>query len=217
MAVTVVLSNDDDFWVVVAARGRAHAVDEGGARRAQEGRRRADRACTASRRSPTAPRTRSIGSRGASPIPTSWADDLAQAIDAIVDRSVRAGDVTRGKKEIAKLWKKRAKVNVRHASAGEITAATTADGQLAWVTAPVVRFADDDEPLPLRLFSVFEKTDGEWKMIALQESLALDEPGVGRELQEDLRAAVEGRRAAAAQAQGRDEAEEEKEEEERAS
>jgi hypothetical protein len=107
-----------------------------------------------------------------------WGEDLGKRSDAIVV-GPSDGDVTRGKKEIAKLWKKREKVKLRHASAGEITAATTADGQLAWVTSPVVRFADDDDPLPLRLFSVFENTDGKWTMIALQESLAVDEPGVG--------------------------------------
>ena len=42
-----------------------------------------------------------------------------------------------------------------------------------------MQFADDDEPLPLRLFSIFEKSDDGWKMIALQESVAIDKPGVG--------------------------------------
>jgi ketosteroid isomerase-like protein len=110
--------------------------------------------------------------------PAPWADDLAKRSDAVVI-GPSDGDLTRGKKDIAKLWKKRAKVNVRYATAGEITAATTPDGQLAWVTAPAVRFADDDEPLPLRLFAIFEKSEGAWSMIALQESLALDEPGIG--------------------------------------
>jgi hypothetical protein len=68
---------------------------------------------------------------------------------------------------------------VRYASAGEITAATTGDGQIAWVTAPVVRFADEDEPLPLRLFAVFERADEGWKMTSLQESIALAEDGAG--------------------------------------
>jgi ketosteroid isomerase-like protein len=110
-----------------------------------------------------------------------WGDDLGSRTDAIVI-GPSVGDVTRGKAEIKKLWKKRLKGNVRLAAAGEVTAALTADGQLAWVTAPVVKFADDDEPLPLREFAVFEKSGADWKLIALHESLALDEPGTGAEL-----------------------------------
>lgn len=109
---------------------------------------------------------------------STWGDDLGNRSDAVVI-GPSEGDIARGKKDIAKLWKKREKVNVRYATAGEITANATRDGQLAWVTAPVVRFADDDDPLPLRLFAVFEKSDGSWKLIALQESLALDQPGIG--------------------------------------
>src|SRR5678816_1343391 len=97
-----------------------------------------------------------------------WGDDLASRSESIVI-GPSEGDVTKGKKDIAKLWKKRTKANMRHASAGEITAATTPDGQLAWVTAPVVRFADDEDPLPLRLLGVLEKSGGDWKLIALQE------------------------------------------------
>src|SRR5206468_5745689 len=89
------------------------------------------------------------------------------------------GDITRGKVEIKKLWKKRTKSNVRASAAGDITAAVTADGELAWVTAPIVKFADDDDPLPLREFAVFEKSGADWKLIALHESLALDDPGSG--------------------------------------
>ena len=114
--------------------------------------------------------------------PSVWAEDLSKRSDAVV-MGPSEGDVTRGKTAITKLWKKRAKVNVRHASAGDITAGTTPDGQIAWVSAPVVRFEDDeDQPLPLRLFSVFEKSGSDWKMIALQESLAIDEPGQGATL-----------------------------------
>jgi hypothetical protein len=48
------------------------------------------------------------------------------------------------------------------------------------VSAPVVRFEDDeDQPLPLRLFGVYEKAGSDWSLIALQESLAIDEPGQG--------------------------------------
>jgi ketosteroid isomerase-like protein len=177
MSALMVLSNDDDFWVVVAA-GIAHTPPM------REVRAELKKDAIVP---PGMPGFAKVTDSAEAAVdrfksgladPTPWADDMGKRTDAVVI-GASEGDVTRGKKEIAKLWKKRAKVNVRHASAGEITAATTADGQLAWVTAPVVRFADDDEPLPLRLFSVFEKNEGQWKMIALQESLALDEPGVG--------------------------------------
>jgi ketosteroid isomerase-like protein len=177
MSALMVLSNDDDFWVVVAA-SVAHTppLDKVKAELKQD-----------AVVPPGMPGIAKVTDSAEDAVdrfkagladPTSWADDLAKRSDSVVI-GPSAGDVTRGKKDIAKLWKKRAKVNTRHASAGEITAATTTDGQLAWVTAPVVRFADDDEPMPLRLFSVFEKNEGKWTMIALQEALALDEPGVG--------------------------------------
>jgi ketosteroid isomerase-like protein len=107
-----------------------------------------------------------------------WGDDLVARTDSVVVGPA-AGDVTRGKSDIKKAWKKRVKANTREAAAGEVTAAMTPDKQLAWVTAAVVRFADEEEPLPLRAFAVFEKSGSSWKMIALQESLAIDEPGAG--------------------------------------
>jgi ketosteroid isomerase-like protein len=107
-----------------------------------------------------------------------WGDDLGARSDAVVV-GPGSGDITRGKADIKKLFKKRVKANVRMTAAGDTTAATTSDGQLAWVTLPVVRFEDDTDPLPLRVFAVFEKNGADWKMIALQESLAVDEPGTG--------------------------------------
>ncbi len=104
-------------------------------------------------------------------------DELASRSDAAY-LGPTSGEIARGKAEIKKLWKKRGKTNVREALAGDVTAGTTADGQLAWVTAPVVRFADEEDPLPLRDFAVFEKNGG-WKLIALQEAAALDEAGAG--------------------------------------
>ncbi|HSN29856.1 MAG TPA: nuclear transport factor 2 family protein [Kofleriaceae bacterium] len=107
-----------------------------------------------------------------------WGTDLASRTDAALIGPA-TGDVTRGKAEIKKLWKKRMKANTRATAAGDITAEVTPDGELAWVSAPVVQFADDDDPLPLRDFAVFEKSGGEWTLIALQESLAFDAPGAG--------------------------------------
>ena len=110
-----------------------------------------------------------------------WGDDLASSSDAIVIGPA-AGDVTRGKAELKRMWKKRMKANVREALAGELTAEVTPDGQLAWVTAPVVRFADGEGPLPLRVFAVFRKAGDDWRMMALHEALAFDVPGAGAAL-----------------------------------
>jgi len=90
-----------------------------------------------------------------------------------------AGEVTRGKKEIKKLWKKRVEQQTRAVVSGEIVSAVTRDGQLAWVTAPITQVAEEQEPLPLRAFAVFEKSESGWTLIALHESLAFDEAGAG--------------------------------------
>lgn len=108
----------------------------------------------------------------------SWGDDLSSRTEALVIGPAN-GDITKGKKEIKRLWKKRMEAETRAATSGEIAAATTPDGQLAWVTAPVTRVEKDEDPLPLRVFAVFEKDGDGWKMIALAESLAVDEPGAG--------------------------------------
>ncbi|MBA3820423.1 MAG: nuclear transport factor 2 family protein [Deltaproteobacteria bacterium] len=107
-----------------------------------------------------------------------WGDDLGSRSDAVFVGPA-AGEVTRGKKELKKLWKKRVEMKTRAAASGEITAAVTADGQLAWVSAPITRVAEEQDPLPLRAFAVFEKTAESWTLIALQESLAVDAPGAG--------------------------------------
>ncbi len=107
-----------------------------------------------------------------------WGDDLSNRTEALVIGPA-SGDITKGKKEIKRLWKKRMEAETRAALSGEISAAATPDGQLAWVTAPVTRVEKDEDPLPLRVFAVFEKDGDGWKMIALAESLALDEPGAG--------------------------------------
>jgi len=177
MAITAVLTNADDIWVVNVA-----AVAHTPSMRLVRSELKKDAVVPPAMKAPGKVPDAAEGAvdrfkRGLAD-PGVWADDLGKRGDAIVI-GPSAGDVTRGKKDIAKLWKKRAKVNVRHALAGDVSAGTTSDGQIAWVTAPVVRFEDDDDPLPLRLFSIFEKTDGAWTMITLQESLAIDEPGQG--------------------------------------
>jgi ketosteroid isomerase-like protein len=110
--------------------------------------------------------------------PPVWGDDLGARTDAVVI-GPGAGDLTTGKSAIKKLFDKRAGAHVRSTAVGQPSAHVTADGQLAWATVMVVRFEDDVDPLPLRVFAVFEKTGADWKMIALQESTAIDEPNAG--------------------------------------
>jgi ketosteroid isomerase-like protein len=107
-----------------------------------------------------------------------WGDDLGSLSDAIV-AGPTVGQVARGKQAIKQLWKARMKQNVREATSGDLTAAITADGQLAWLSAAVTRVADGEDPLPLRIFCVYEKDGVAWKLIVLHEALALDEPGSG--------------------------------------
>ncbi|HEU4735217.1 MAG TPA: nuclear transport factor 2 family protein [Kofleriaceae bacterium] len=108
----------------------------------------------------------------------SWGDDLSSRDDAVAVGPV-AGEVARGKNAIKRQWKARLRSNLREAASGEITAARTADGQLVWISAPVTRVADGEDPLPLRVFAVYEKEAGGWKLAALHEALAIDEPGSG--------------------------------------
>ncbi len=107
-----------------------------------------------------------------------WGADLATRTDAIVIGPA-FGEVTRGKKEIKKLWKKRVEQKTRAAVSGELVSAVTRDGQLAWVTAPITLVSEKQDPLPLRAFAVFEKSESGWTLIALHESLAFDQAGAG--------------------------------------
>ena len=107
-----------------------------------------------------------------------WATDL-ESSDASVMIGPSAGEVTHGKKDMKALWKKRLKANARAMLAGEVSGAATRDGMLAWVSAPIMRAEDGEDPMPLRAFAVFARAGSTWTMIALQESLALDAPGAG--------------------------------------
>ena len=107
-----------------------------------------------------------------------WGEDLASRTDSIVIGPT-SGEVTRGKKDIKAMWQKRVDAKTRAAVSGEITAAVTDDGQLAWVSSPITRVEGDGAPMPLRAFAVYEKDGAEWKLIALHESVALAEPGAG--------------------------------------
>src|SRR4030095_11905657 len=114
-----------------------------------------------------------------------WGDDLASSGKAVFVGPT-AGEITRGKADLKKLWKKRVDTGVREAVSGEMSAATTPDGQIAWVTAPVTRVDDKGGPMPLRAFAVFENGAAGWTMIALHESLAVDQPGSGSTFKKKL-------------------------------
>ncbi len=105
-------------------------------------------------------------------------EDLGSRTEAVyIGPSV--GELVRGKKEIKKVWKKRVDAKARAAASGDITSAVTADGELAWVSAPITYVEDKQDPLPLRAFAIYEKGSEGWKLIALQEALAIDAPGAG--------------------------------------
>jgi hypothetical protein len=178
MAVTAVLSNTDDIWAVTAA---AIAATPTGRQVKSEAARDAivppGAAAAAARIDPGAAAAVERFKKGLLD-QHSWGDDLASRTDAIVAGPI-AGEVARGKVAIKRLWKARLSSNVREAASGEIAAARTADGQLVWISVPVTRVADGEAPLPLRIFAVYENAGPGWRLTALHEALAFDEPGSG--------------------------------------
>src|ERR1043165_8945687 len=177
VAVTAVLSNTADLWSVNAAA--LAAVPSAGKVKAESAR---DAIVP-----PGATSTGKIGAQAQAVVDEfkkgladqdSWGADLMSRSDAIV-AGPSAGQVARGKHAIQQMWKMRTKAGVREAASGELTAAVTPDGQLAWLSAPVTRVADGEDPLPLRIFAVHEREGAAWKMIVLHEAVAIDQPGSG--------------------------------------
>jgi hypothetical protein len=177
LAVTAVLSNTDELWSVTAAS----LAETPTARQAK---------VEAARDAivPTGATAVAKADPGAGAVidklkkglldQQSWGDDLASQSDGIV-AGPTLGQVARGKQAIKRLWAMRVKSNLREAASGEPTAAITADGQLAWVSMPVTRVADGEDPMPLRIFAIYEKAGAAWNMIVLHEALAVAEPGSG--------------------------------------
>ncbi|HMG24379.1 MAG TPA: nuclear transport factor 2 family protein, partial [Kofleriaceae bacterium] len=177
VAVTAVLANTSDLWSVSAA---ALAVVPTAAQVRAASARDAivpPGAASAAKVQPAAQAVVDDFKKGLLDQDT-WGADLIGQSDAVV-AGPSAGQVARGKQAIKQLWKARIKANVREAISGELTAAVTPDGQLAWVSAPVTRVADGEDPLPLRIFAVYEKEGAAWKLMALHEALAIDQPGSG--------------------------------------
>jgi ketosteroid isomerase-like protein len=106
-----------------------------------------------------------------------WGAALASSDDGLYIGPGQ-GDVARGKQDIKRAWKKRTDANTREVAIGDVTAGSTPDGRMAWVSAPVAR-AEGKEMLPLRMFAVYRRRGDAWKLCALQESVAIDAPGAG--------------------------------------
>lgn len=177
IAVTAVLSNTADLWsVTAAALGATPSAQKVKAESARDaivppG------AVAAARVRPAAEAIVAEFKKGLLD-QDAWGSELMSQSDAVV-AGPAAGQVARGKHAIQQLWKARIKANVREAISGELAAEVTPDGQLAWLTAPVTRVSDGEDPLPLRLFAIYGRDGAAWKLIALHEAVAIDEPGAG--------------------------------------
>jgi ketosteroid isomerase-like protein len=180
LAVTAILANASDLWSVTTA---ALALVPSAERAKTESARDAitppgaPHGAAAGKTDPGAARVVEDWKKGLLD-PDSWGSELMSQSDAIY-AGPTAGQVAHGKQAIRQLWKARTRANVREVVSGEITAQVTPDGQLAWLSAPVTRVADGEDPLPLRSFAVYEKDGAAWRLIVLHEGLAIDEPGSG--------------------------------------
>jgi hypothetical protein len=177
LAATAVLSNTDDLWAVTAA---ALAETPTGKQIKAEAAKDAivpPGATAAARIAPGAAPAVEKFKKGLVE-QQAWGDDLVKENDAIVIGPT-AGEVVRGRTAIKRQWKARMKSNLREAASGDIAAAMTTDGQLVWISVPITRVADGEEPMPLRIFAVYAKEGAGWRMTALHEALAFDEAGSG--------------------------------------
>lgn len=177
LAVIAVLTNSDELWAVSAA---ALAETPSGRQVKAEAARDAIVPPGAAAAGKLDPRAADAVERFKKGLldQQAWGDDLAARSDAVVIGPT-AGDVSRGKAAIQRAWKARLRSKVREAISGETTAAMTPDGQLVWISAPVTRVADDEDPMPLRIFAIYEKDAAGWRMIALHEALAFSDAGAG--------------------------------------
>ncbi len=184
IAFTAVLANTDDIWAVTAvtlagmpsakqakAEAARDAVVPPGGSSAGKVEARAEAAVARFRQGFAEPQL--------------WADDLVRGPDAVVVGPV-AGQIARGAPAIERLWKARLKANVRQVASGEVTSSATPDGALVWLSVPVTRVADDEDAMPLRVFAIYEKAGAGWRLAALHEAIAIDEPGAGAAFKKTL-------------------------------
>ncbi|HEX4422982.1 MAG TPA: nuclear transport factor 2 family protein [Kofleriaceae bacterium] len=178
LAVSAVLTNTGDIWSVSAAMiaeiSNGHTIKAESAKDAVV----PPGSAAAAKVDPAAADAVEQFKRGIAD-PASWGDELASRSDAMIIGPA-SGEITHGADAIKRMWKARLKSNVREATSGEFTAARSPDGQLAWLSVAVTRVADDaPDPLPLRIFAIYEKDGAGWKLAMLHEAVALDEPGAG--------------------------------------
>ncbi len=176
LAMTAVLTNADDVWLVEAV---ALAETPGASE--------VDSALKDSAVVPPgaegpklrAPDTKAVVTRWQAGLldQEQWGADLMAHDDGVMI-GPSAGELARGKK-LKKVWKARVETKTREAVSGDIEAALTTDGELAWISAPVTRVAEDGDPLPLRAFAIYAKADDGWTLMALQESVAIGDAGAG--------------------------------------
>ena len=132
LAVTAVLTNSDDIWLVDAAAlartPTAKALAKELARDAivPPGMSGVGAKVDGATKAVADKFQRGLGDQ------STWGDELgARASSMFIGPD--AGDIAHGKKEIKKLWKKRLRANTREVAVGELAGATTPDGKLAWI------------------------------------------------------------------------------------
>lgn len=174
VAVSAVMTSADDLWLVDTVA--IAKTPGGGAIRASQ---KSDAIVPPSMAAP--PKTVDGATGAHERFAAETADARVVAAD-FADNGIAigaGGEMVKGKAQLAAAWKRKIRSHVRYAGAGEASTGITKDQQVAWVTAPVVRFADKEEPLPMRLFAIYTRTGNAWKLAVQHETIAIDEAGAG--------------------------------------
>ncbi len=80
-------------------------------------------------------------------------------------------DHLRGKRKIARTWKRKRRAPAPLRVTGNVRAGVTPDGGLAWVVANT-RPADDKAGAPRRAMLVYERVEDQWRLVAMQTAAA---------------------------------------------
>lgn len=103
--------------------------------------------------------------------PEKLTEQLPKRGDAVV-YGPGARDVARGLKAIRKHWKKVVAGQPKLAARGPVAVTLSPDGALAWVAADVDVAAGQAAAVARRLFLIYARIDGEWRLVAVHESSA---------------------------------------------